>query len=165
MLCKDATHMIKTVLVGTATKKLTSVVEAAFRGDEPPELQNIYDEVPKEEEEEEPTQPEEVATPSTSKGGKHKQTPLSAPKGAKSSKSGPFSLENAQVYYPTTADEGSHLHARVDPKSSLHKNQAITLLLSVMVAFIVRFVNQRVKSFPTVTGHVLTKLDKWEYPS
>ena len=115
MLCRDATRMIKTVLVGTATEKLTSVVEAVFGGDEPPELQNIYDEVPEEEEEEEPSQ-EEVAAPSTSKGGKCKQTPLSTPKGAKSSKSGPFSLENAQVYYPTTADEGSHLHAGVNPK-------------------------------------------------
>ena len=116
MLRRDVTHMIKTVLAGTTTEKLTSVVEVAFGGDEPPELQNIYDEVPEEEEEEEPSQPEEVAAPCTSKGGKRKQTPFSAPKGAKSSKSGPFSLENAQVYYPTTADEGSHLHAGVNPK-------------------------------------------------
>ena len=115
MLCKDATLMIKTVLAGTATEKLTSVVEAAFGGDEPLEVQNVYDEVPEEEEEEEESI-EESATPSTSKGGKCKQTPLSTPKGAKSSRLGPHSLENAMVYYPTTADEGYHLHAGVDPK-------------------------------------------------
>ena len=38
MLCRDATRMIKTILVGTATEKLTSVVEAAFGGDEPLEI-------------------------------------------------------------------------------------------------------------------------------
>ena len=116
ILYRDATHMIKTVLAGTPTEKLTSMVEAAFRGDEPLELQNIYDEVPEEEEEEEPIQPKEIVTPSTSKGGKHKQTPFSAPKGAKLIKLGSFSLKNAKVYHPTTADEGCHLHAGVDPK-------------------------------------------------
>ena len=70
MLCHDATHVIKTVLAGTATEKLTSVVEAAFEGDEPLEIQNIYDEVPEEEQEEESIQLQESMTPSTSKGGK-----------------------------------------------------------------------------------------------
>ena len=70
MLRRDTTRMIKTVLAGTATEKLTSVVEAAFGGDEPLEVQNVYDEVPEEEEEEEESI-KESATPSTSKGGKH----------------------------------------------------------------------------------------------
>ena len=69
MLCHDATHMIKTVLVGTAMEKLTSVVGAAFKGDEPLEIQNIYDEVPEEQQEEESIQLQESVTPSTSKGG------------------------------------------------------------------------------------------------
>ena len=116
MLHRDATRMIKSVLVDTATEKLTSMVEVAFGRDEPLEVQNIYDEVLEEEEEEESIQTEESADPSTSKGGKHKQIPLSAPKGAKSSKLGSYSLKNAKVYYPTTADEGCHLHAGVNPK-------------------------------------------------
>ena len=92
------------------------MVEAAFGGDEPLEVQNIYEEATEEEEEEESILFEESATPSTSKVGKQKQSSLSAPKGAKSSKLGFCSLENAEVYYPTTANEGSVLHAGVDPK-------------------------------------------------
>ena len=103
-------------------------MEAAFGGNESLDIQNMYEEVP--DEEETNLTEEESETPSTSKGGKRKQTSLSSQKAAKSSKSGIFSLKNAEVYYPTAADEGTHLHAGVDPKylssrkSSLHTTGA-----------------------------------------
>ena len=116
MLHRDATQIIKTVLAGTATEKLTNVLEAAFGEEESPELRKAYEEALEEEEEEEEEGPIEELAPSTSKGGKRKQSAPRITKGAKVSKPGPCSLESASIYYPTTADEGSHLHSGVDPK-------------------------------------------------
>ena len=62
-LCRDATRIIKTVLAGTATEKLTNVLEAAFGEEEPPELRKAYEEALEEEEEEEEEGPIEELAP------------------------------------------------------------------------------------------------------
>ena len=74
MLRRDATRIIKTVLAGTGTEKLTNVLEATFGEEEPPKLRKAYKEALEEEEEEEEEGPIEELAPSTSKGGKQKQS-------------------------------------------------------------------------------------------
>ena len=49
MLCRDAAQIIKTMLAGTATHRLTDVVEASFGGEEPKDIQEDYEEAKEEE--------------------------------------------------------------------------------------------------------------------
>ena len=104
-----AIQLIKSVLVGTETKKLQDMLEAAFGSD-------------KEDDEDIPTEEEKEEEPSTSSGVKRK---IPQPQGTSKrkvshpSKAGICALTDATIYFPTTLDAStSYLHAGVD--SALH---------------------------------------------
>ena len=120
LLQRDASRIIKTVLARTATQKFTDTIEGVFGLDEPDEVREAFEEAPEEEEEEE-EDVEDVPQASTSTKGskrKHSSTPSTGGKCKPShpTRGGICSLESAEIYYPSTADEGSYLHAGVDAK-------------------------------------------------
>ena len=123
ILSRDAAHLIKTVLAGTATKQFTDVIEGVFGPEEPAEVREAFEEVPAKEEEEEDVDlgtEEVIASTSTSTGTKRKRT-TNVPSSAKRrpahpTRGGVCSLDSAKVYFPSTSDAGVHLHAGVDSK-------------------------------------------------
>ena len=125
LLRLDAVRLMKGVLASTATQRFQDVMEAAFGGEEPPELHKAFEwEV--EEEEKEGAEVEEVNQPGTSfatlsQAMKRKLPPSDAGSAAKrkgqhSVKGGLCSLSEADCIYPTTADSDNKLHSGVDPK-------------------------------------------------
>ena len=121
LLHLNAIHLMKGVLVGTETKKLQDVLEAAFCEEDAKDDDFILDK----EEETEETKPEEEA--STSTGVKRKAPPPTS--ASKCSKAGICALSDATVHYPTTgeAQSSAYLHTSVDPKFySSHKSSAKT---------------------------------------
>ena len=123
LLRLDTVRLMKGVLAGTATQHFQDVMEAAFGGEEPPEVCRAF-EGDFEEEEEAEAEEEDQPTTSTStlsQAMKRKLPPTnlgSAPKhkGSHSVKGGICSLQKVDCIYPTTADIENKLHTEVDPK-------------------------------------------------
>ena len=120
LLQQDASRIIKTVLARTAIQKFTDTIEGVFGLDEPDEMREAFEEAPEEEEEE--TEDIEgvpqAATSTRSSKRKHSSTPSAGRKRKPlhPTRGGVCSLELAEIYYPSTADEASYLHAGVDAK-------------------------------------------------
>ena len=151
-LRRDATRIIKTVLAGTATEKLTNVLEAAFGEEEPPELRKAYEEALEEEEEEEEEGPIEELAPSTSKGGKRKQSAPHITKGAKSASQVPVHSKVPPFITRPPLMRVAIFIQELILSSCLPVNQATTLLLLVTAASSARYANRKVKLFPIATS-------------
>ena len=136
LLRRDASRIIKTVLAGTATQKFTDTIEGVFGLDEPDDMREAFEEAPEEEEVEDVEDVPQASTSATGTKRKHSSTSSTGGKRKPShpTRGGICSLESADIYYPSTADEGSYLHAGVDAKYiSSRKSSAHTLLLDMGV--------------------------------
>ena len=104
MLCLHAIRLMKSVLACTETKKLQDVLEAAFGSNE-----DNDEDIPTEEEKEEPLTSSGVKRKIPQPQGSSKQK-VSHP-----SKAGICTLTDATIYFPTTLDAStSYLHAGVN---------------------------------------------------
>ena len=124
LLRLDAVRLMKGVLAGTMTQRFQDVMEAAFGGEEPPELRKAFEgEVEEEADEAEAEEEDQPGTSSAtlSQAMKHKLPPPDTGSAAKCKgqhlvKGGICSLSTADCIYPTTADSDNKLHSGVDPK-------------------------------------------------
>ena len=118
LLRRDASRIIKTVLAGTATQKFTDTIEGVFGLDEPDDMREAFEEAPKEEEVEDVEDVPQASTSTTGTKRKHSSTSSTGGKRKPShpTHGGICSLESAEIYYPSTADESSYLHAGIDAK-------------------------------------------------